>query len=85
MMVLSKPKHVAEFVIYFIVNFNVLKQINCALVGVTKDWKNSHASPLRLFQYILLHLFPSTNFASEHLFLPRELQTPIRPTHPAEL
>jgi hypothetical protein len=37
-MVYSKPKHVGAFVIYFNVNFNVLKQINCALVGVIKDW-----------------------------------------------
>jgi len=26
------------FVIYFNVNFNVLKQIHCALVGIIKDW-----------------------------------------------
>jgi len=26
------------FVIYFYVNFNVLKQIYCALLGVIKDW-----------------------------------------------
>jgi hypothetical protein len=47
--------------------------------------RKSHASPLRPFQYILLHLFPPTNFANEHLFPLQELQTPIRPTHPAEL
>jgi len=41
MMVLSKPKHVEAFVIYFIVNFNVLKQNYCALVGVIKEWIRS--------------------------------------------
>jgi len=35
---LIKPKYVGAFVIYFNVNFNVLKQIYCALVGVIKDW-----------------------------------------------
>jgi hypothetical protein len=29
-----KLKHVGAF----IVNFNILKQINCALVGLIKDW-----------------------------------------------
>jgi hypothetical protein len=38
MMVQSKPKHVRAFVIYFDVNFSVLKQIYCALVEVIKDW-----------------------------------------------
>jgi len=38
MMVPSKSKHVGTFVIYFNVNFNVVKQIYCALVGVIKDW-----------------------------------------------
>jgi hypothetical protein len=37
MMVLSNPKHAGAIVIYFNVNFNVLKQIYCALVGVIKD------------------------------------------------
>jgi hypothetical protein len=34
---LVKPKHVAAFV----VNFNILKQINCALAGLIKDWITS--------------------------------------------
>jgi len=38
MMVQSKPKHVETFVIYFNVNFNVLKQTYYALVGVIKDY-----------------------------------------------
>jgi len=42
-MVYSKPKHVGAFVIYFNVNFNVLKQIDCALVGVIKDWISQNA------------------------------------------
>jgi hypothetical protein len=34
--------HVGAFVIYFNVkNFNVLKQIYCALVGLIKDWITS--------------------------------------------
>jgi hypothetical protein len=44
MMVQSKPKHVGAFVIYFNVNFIVLKQINCALVGVIKDWITSECT-----------------------------------------
>jgi hypothetical protein len=28
------------FIIYLNVNFNILKQINCALVGLIKDWMN---------------------------------------------
>jgi hypothetical protein len=32
------PKHVEAFIVYFNVNFNILKQINCALVGLLKDW-----------------------------------------------
>jgi hypothetical protein len=31
------------FVIYFNVNFNVLKQIYCALVGIIKVWINQNA------------------------------------------
>ena len=33
---LVKPKHVGAFIVYFNVNFNILKQINCALVGLIK-------------------------------------------------
>jgi len=36
-MVQSKPKHVGANVTYFHVNFNVLKQNYCALVGVIKE------------------------------------------------
>jgi hypothetical protein len=43
MMVQSNPKHVRAFIVYFYVNFNVLKQICCALVGVTKDWLSQNA------------------------------------------
>ena len=39
--VLVKPKHVGAFTVYFNVNFNILKQINCALVGLIKDWITS--------------------------------------------
>jgi hypothetical protein len=35
---LVKSKHVGAFIVYFNVNFNILKQINCALVGLIKDW-----------------------------------------------
>jgi len=35
---LVKPKHVGAFIVYFNVNVNILKQINCALVGLIKDW-----------------------------------------------
>jgi hypothetical protein len=38
MMVWSKPTHVGAFVTYSNVNFNVLKQIYCALVELIKDW-----------------------------------------------
>jgi hypothetical protein len=37
MMVYLKPKHVGAFVLYFNVNFNILKQIGCALVRLIKD------------------------------------------------
>jgi hypothetical protein len=50
MMVYSKPKHVGAFVIYSNVNFNVLKQIYCALIGVIKDrteYVSSNKSPTR--------------------------------------
>jgi len=29
---------VGAFIVYFNVNFNILKQINCALVGLIMDW-----------------------------------------------
>jgi hypothetical protein len=29
---LVKPKHVGVFIVYFNVNFNILKQIGCALL-----------------------------------------------------
>jgi hypothetical protein len=32
------------YVVYFNVNFNILKQINCALVGVIKDWITSECT-----------------------------------------
>ena len=41
MMVQSNPKHVGAFVVYFNVNFSVLKQIYRELVGVIKDWITS--------------------------------------------
>jgi hypothetical protein len=34
---LVKPKHVGAFIVNFNVNFNILKQFNCALVGRIKD------------------------------------------------
>ena len=34
---LVKPKHVEAFIVNFNVNFNILKQFNCALVGRIKD------------------------------------------------
>jgi hypothetical protein len=39
---LVKPKHVGAFIVYFNVNFNILKQIGCALVGLIKDWITIH-------------------------------------------
>jgi hypothetical protein len=41
---LVKPKHVGAFIAYFNVNFNILKQINCALVGLIKDWITSECT-----------------------------------------
>jgi hypothetical protein len=38
MMVWLNPKHVAAFIVYFNVNFKILNQTGCALVGVIKDW-----------------------------------------------
>jgi len=38
---LVKPKHVGKFIVYFNVNFNILKETGYALVGVIKDWINS--------------------------------------------
>jgi hypothetical protein len=35
---LVKPKHVVALIVYFNVNFNILKQIYCALVGLIKGW-----------------------------------------------
>jgi len=32
-----KPKHVGAFIVIFNVNFNILKQFKCALVGQIKD------------------------------------------------
>jgi hypothetical protein len=37
MVVELKPKNAEAIIIYFKVNFNVLKQNYCALVGVIKD------------------------------------------------
>jgi len=39
-----KPKYVGAFIVYFNVNFNILKQINCALVGQIKDWITSEST-----------------------------------------
>ena len=41
---LVKPKHVGAFIVYFNVNFNILKQINCALVGLIMDWITSECT-----------------------------------------
>jgi len=49
MTVQSKPKHVGAIDIYFNVNFNVLKQNYCALVGVIKDWTDLSS------HYVVLH------------------------------
>jgi len=35
---LVKPKHVGAFIVYFNGNVYILKQINCALFGLIKDW-----------------------------------------------
>jgi hypothetical protein len=35
---LVKPKNVRAFIVYFNVNFNILKQIGCALVGLKEEW-----------------------------------------------
>jgi len=43
MVVSSKQKNVRIIVIYFNVNFNVLKQNYCAMVGVIKDWMSQNA------------------------------------------
>ena len=32
-----KPKHLGAFIVNFNVNFNILNQFNCALVGQIKD------------------------------------------------
>ena len=32
-----QPKHVEAFIVNLNVNFNILKQLNCALVGRIKD------------------------------------------------
>ena len=37
---LVKPKHVGAFIVYFNINFNILKQIGCALVGLIKKLDN---------------------------------------------
>jgi len=37
MMALVLPKHVGAFIVNLNVNFNILKQFNCALVGQIKD------------------------------------------------
>jgi hypothetical protein len=34
---LVKPKHVGAFIAYFNLNFNILKRIGCALVGLIKE------------------------------------------------
>ena len=34
---LVKPKHVGAFIVNLTINFNILKQFNCALVGQIKD------------------------------------------------
>jgi hypothetical protein len=39
MVIINKDALKGAFIVYFNVNFNILKQINCALVGVVKDWK----------------------------------------------
>jgi hypothetical protein len=41
---LVQPKGVGEFIVYFNVNFNILKQINCALVGLIQDWITSECT-----------------------------------------
>jgi hypothetical protein len=35
---LVKPKHVGAFIVNLNGKFNILKEINCALVGLMKDW-----------------------------------------------
>jgi hypothetical protein len=45
---LVKPKHVGAFIVYFNVNFNILEQINCALVGLIKDWIKTYKRTVQL-------------------------------------
>jgi len=40
----SGSLHVGAFIVYFNVNFNILKQINCALIGLIKDWITSECT-----------------------------------------
>jgi hypothetical protein len=42
------------FIVYFDVNFNILKQIGCALVGLIKDW-----IPSDIFTYKQQYTLPS--------------------------
>jgi len=53
MMVQSKRKHVGTFILYFNVNFNVLKQNYCALVGVIKE-REGLEEKIAKVRYILL-------------------------------
>jgi hypothetical protein len=46
---LVKPKHVAAFIVNRNVNFNILNQFNCALVGQIKDL-------IRVFLFIYLFI-----------------------------
>ena len=35
---------ISVFIVYFNVNFNILNQINCVLIGLIKDWITSECT-----------------------------------------
>ena len=41
---MSKISSTGAFIVYFHVNFDILKQINCALVGLIKYWITSECT-----------------------------------------
>jgi len=67
---LVKPKHVGAFIVNLNVNFNILKQTDCALVGLIKDLisaqlfhKGSHCYMFRhyrvVFRQLVINTLPS--------------------------
>ena len=55
---LVKPIHVGAFIVYFNVNFNILQEIGCALVGLIKDWITAGALRSRVRVQLGLSLYP---------------------------